>query len=119
VAKAEWSRVVPELEKTGVLTLVDGAALEAYCSAYASAVWFQRVAHQAPMVRTKRGDLRANPAVAEARKHWALVRQLGSEFGLTPAARTRVGAPAGDGKGDETADFLFGPLRVVHGGAGK
>src|SRR5262245_20901412 len=33
-AKAEWARIVPELEFMGLLTKVDRAALAAYCQAY-------------------------------------------------------------------------------------
>lgn len=128
VAKAEWDRIVPELEATGVLTVVDGAGLEAYCANYAMAVWFQDVASKSPMIKVPKGidrktgqvvyTVRANPAVAEARRHWQLVRQFLSEFGMTPAARTRVSRPDGAGEGDDAAEFLFGPLRVVDGGAG-
>ena len=34
-AKAEWRRVVPELERMGLLTTVDRAALATYCQAWA------------------------------------------------------------------------------------
>jgi P27 family predicted phage terminase small subunit len=33
-AKKEWRRVVPELERIGMLTCVDGAALGGYCQSY-------------------------------------------------------------------------------------
>ncbi len=33
-AKAEWRRIVPELEAVGLLTRVDHALLEAYCATY-------------------------------------------------------------------------------------
>jgi P27 family predicted phage terminase small subunit len=118
VAKMEWARVVPELERLGVLTVVDGAGLEAYCATYAMAVWFQNVASKMPMIKTSKGDLRTNPAVGEARKHWQLVRQFQAEFGMTPAARTRVSAPEGSGATpDASAAFLFGAgLKVLPGG---
>src|SRR5688572_18095041 len=34
-AKAEWRRIVPQLERLGLLTLIDRAALAAYCQSYA------------------------------------------------------------------------------------
>src|SRR5512146_3144589 len=34
-AKAEWDRIVPELSRLNVLTVIDGAALAAYCQAFA------------------------------------------------------------------------------------
>lgn len=39
IAKKEWKLVVPELERLGLLTCVDGAALEGYCQSYAR--WVQ------------------------------------------------------------------------------
>jgi P27 family predicted phage terminase small subunit len=115
VACAEWDRVVPELIKAGLLTMVDGAVLEGYCATFAMARHFQKLAEQAPIVDTDYG-LKPHPAVSEARRSWALVRQLAAEFGFTPSSRTRVGSlVGGDGK-DEAAEFLFGQLRVVDGG---
>ncbi len=90
-ARAEWRRVVPLLAELGVLTRVDGAALEAYCSTYSKAVAFQQLADASPLVEGLHGP-KINPAASEARKQWALVRQFAAEFGLTPSARTRVGA---------------------------
>src|SRR2546430_3969966 len=33
-ARAEWNRVVPELERLGLLKRIDGAALTAYCMSW-------------------------------------------------------------------------------------
>jgi P27 family predicted phage terminase small subunit len=118
-ARAEWERVVPELERTGVLTVVDGAALEAYCAMYAMAVRFQKIASMAPMINVPKKGLRTNPAVAEARKHWQLVRQLQAEFGMTPAARTRVGAPAESGQRPDDEELFSGGLKMLPGGKGR
>jgi P27 family predicted phage terminase small subunit len=132
IGRGEWNRIVPELEKLGVLSVVDRATLEGYCSNYSLARQYQKIAEDKPIVSTpvytKGGELehieKPNPAASEARKHWALVKQFAAEFGLTPSARTRVGKPAGDGRGaaddskDAVADFLFNPppLRSIAGG---
>src|SRR5712664_3193365 len=47
LAKAEWARIVPELAAAGVLSMVDGAALEGYCSNFALAVRYQRIVDKA------------------------------------------------------------------------
>lgn len=121
IASAQWDRVVAQLSEHKVLATVDGAALEAFCVNYSAAVRFQKRADAKPMVKTPFG-VKVNPACGEARKHWALVKQFGAEFGLTPSSRTRVGTKPPADKKDETADFLFGggkaPLKLVSGGKG-
>lgn len=112
-ARAEWRRVVPQLEETCVLTRVDGSTLEAYCSNYSAAVRLQQLADDEPLIDGLHGK-KENPAASAARKHWQLVRQFAAELGLSPAARTRVGAPdtSEPTEGDEAA--MFGrvvPLR--------
>lgn len=110
-AKAEWARIIPELAAHGLLSVIDGGALEAYCSNFALAVRYQRIADRAPLIKTRFGDHVPNPASAAARKHWALARQFATEFGLTPSARTRINMPT---KSDEnernklTETWLFG-----------
>lgn len=117
VAGAEWDRIVSMLVESGVLTRIDGVGLEAYCTNYAMALWFQGVASKAPMIRTPKGALKINPAVTEARKYWQLVRQFLSEYGMTPAARTRVSAEQGRSEPpDKTEEFLFGRMQVIPGG---
>ncbi len=114
VARAEWRRVVPQLEETGVLTRVDGSTLEAYCSNYSAAVRLQQLADAEPLIDGLHGK-KENPAASAARKHWQLVRQFAAELGFSPAARTRVGTPDTSKAGDaeEAAMFGAGPLRVV------
>ena len=122
VAREEWARVVPQLAELGVLTKVDGGALEGYCAAYSQAVAFQKKAAAKPMVTTPWGP-KPNPAAGEARKAWSLVKQFAGEFGLTPSARTRVSGPAGKKPAGEPQSAngvpLVGPgLRVLDGGIG-
>jgi P27 family predicted phage terminase small subunit len=132
IGRAEWLRIVPELERVGVLTVVDRVALEGYCANYSLARQYQAEAEREPLVevpiQTKGGDvhyvIKPNPAAGEARRHWALVKMFAAEFGLTPSARTRVGKPpGGSGSGDGAPKdpdeaFLFGAakLKVMQGG---
>lgn len=113
-ARAEWRRVVPQLEETGVLTRVDGSTLEGYCSNYSAAVRLQQLADAEPLIEGLHGK-KENPAASAARKHWQLVRQFAAELGLSPAARTRVGAPATSkaAEAEEAAMFGGAPLRVA------
>jgi P27 family predicted phage terminase small subunit len=132
IGRSEWNRIVPELEKVGVLSVVDSAVLEGYCANYSLARQYQAVAEAEPMidapVYTKGGGIefvtKPNPASAEARKHWSLVKQFAAEFGLTPSARTRVGSGGGGGlkppETDPAEAFLFGnlppALKAIPGG---
>jgi P27 family predicted phage terminase small subunit len=124
-AREEWARIVPELNALKLLSRIDTVALEAYCVNYSLARQYQVVAAAAPMVDVmvygKGGSVhfvkKANPAAAEARRHWMLVRAFAIEFGLTPSSRTRVGAdpirpkPADSGESDPARAFLFGKGR--------
>lgn len=75
-AKREWRRVAPELERLGLLTCVDGAALASYCQSYA---------------RYVQADKQCK--VNEACKHLAFVKAFCTEFGLTPSSRGRMSIP--------------------------
>jgi P27 family predicted phage terminase small subunit len=104
-AKKEWKRVAPELERLGLLTHVDMAALAGYCQSYSE---WQRmsvvVAEQGATFTTPTGQIRGRPEVAMARKALADVRAFCVEFGLTPSARARMTIPEPD---DDDADFPF------------
>lgn len=98
-AKAEWRRAVPELVKRGVLTKADLGGLEAYCSAAGSA---RQIAEALALTGTL-----PDPKLAGVQIRFAtLARQLAAEFGLSPVARSRIGAVAAD---DDDADD---PLKV-------
>lgn len=124
VAREFWEELVPQLAELNVLTKVDGKTLEGLCTNYSQAVKFQKLADKDPIVETPWGP-KVNPAVSEARKSWALLKQFAAEFGLSPSARTRVGAP-GDGGGskpdavarvEKASKFLFGTgLKAIDGG---
>ena len=121
-AADEWLTIAPELHCLGLLTKVDIPALAAYCHAYGqwrmAAEALARMAENDPImsgqiIKTKYGDAAANPLVSIARKHAADVVRYANEFGLTAAARSRMGAggyapPTASKFGD-----LFGSGAVV------
>lgn len=116
-AKAEWKRIVPELRALGLLTLVDRAALAAYCQAWAELVDCTKVLQEEGRVVTepvlnKAGEhigdqVRAHPIVRMQRDAFARFKAFLAEFGLSPASRSRVKVPP---KGEE-ADPLQELLR--------
>lgn len=103
-AKAEWKRVLAEFADTGLITAVDGAALAAYCQAYAR--WRQaeeQVSREGQMVKehivtrsgnpTGRYRTKKHPAVTIARDERAAMIAAGRLFGFDPTSRTRVLIP--------------------------
>ena len=90
-ARREWRRVVPELMACGLLTVVDRAALEAYCEAYA--LWRRAtltMRKHGLTVTTETGYVQQVPAVSIANNALKLMRAFMTEFGMTPSSRSRV-----------------------------
>ena len=98
IAKREWRRVCGQLIELGVLTELDLAALEGYCSAYGRAVEADRGLKKHGLTMLSPQGYIARPEVAISRTAWAEARRFAQEFGITPASRTRV-APAGQKPG--------------------
>lgn len=112
-AKKEWKRIATELERYGLISKLDRAALVLYCQAWAKMVWAERaltramkVAEEAReaaeregreytggdglMVKTANGNFTYS-------HHWVVGKHAASEvkryldlFGLSPSARSRV-----------------------------
>ena len=99
-AKKEWKRIVPELLRLEVLTIVDGKALAGYCQAYAHWQQAERdvkrygVTVREPILRDGRPTrfvrLKRNPAIGVANDALKIMKSFLVEFGMTPAARTRI-----------------------------
>ena len=103
-AKKEWKRLVPELKAVGVLTVLDGDALAAYCQTFArwraAEAYLARHGEVYPL-RDERGRIRCMqqfPHVSIARSLLQVLRAYQKEFGLTPSARSRIEVPFGEGE---------------------
>jgi len=90
-AKAEWRRVVPELERLKMLSRVTRASLTAYCETWATFVTATGILHREGLmiVSATRGPI-AHPAVAMQRAASAELRRWAIEYGLTPASEQKV-----------------------------
>lgn len=94
-AKHEWQRLVTELSKLNMLTDLDRNALAAYCSAYA--LWveaMEAIQKYGLMVKSPSGYPIQSPYVAIANRQCEIMMRYASEFGLTPASRSRISTPA-------------------------
>ena len=105
-AKREWRRVAPELERLGLLTMVDGAAFAGYCQAYGRWVQAERALKKHGLTtETSTGYLAPRPEVVISRQSLQLVKAFCSEFGLTPSARGRMTVPESGDDGDNPFDI--------------
>ncbi len=107
-ARAEWERVMPELLRLKLVKPIDRAALVCYCETWEVFVRATAEVHEHGLVVENRSVKKdgtesvwftANPAVGIQRNAQAAIRAWCAEFGLTPAAETKVGRSEGDAGG--------------------
>jgi P27 family predicted phage terminase small subunit len=123
-AQKEWNVIVPQLMALKVLSKIDGKALGGYCAAYAR--WLQaerdvekygltieeRVIDLATGCQRVLDDryivkLKKNPAISTSNEAMKMMKSFLIEFGMTPAARTRLRVE----KPNETEDPLQALLK--------
>ena len=95
VARREWDRLASELGKLKLLTALDRAALAAYCGAYA--LWAEAteaIQKYGTMVKSPSGFPIQSPYVSIANRQAEIMMRIASEFGFTPASRSRISTPA-------------------------
>ena len=97
-AKDEWGVVAPELHRMGLLTLVDLTAFAAYCQSYArwrtAEEWITEHGEAIEILDRKgkvRNVIRAQQCQT-SREALADMNRFGSQFGLSPSARTSIHA---------------------------
>lgn len=101
-AKREWQRIAPALERLGLLTEIDGAALAGYCQSYARWRQCQEVLKRKGLTfQTKSGYVAARPEVAIGNRALIELRAFCVQFGLTPSARARMQLYEAGGDYDE------------------
>lgn len=90
-ARGEWRRLAPELERLGLLTVLDAVAFASLCESWAS--WRrceEIIEHEGAVVPGHRGVMRKHPLLSAANAYQQAVRAFCAEFGLTPASRQRL-----------------------------
>jgi P27 family predicted phage terminase small subunit len=108
-ALIEWNRVAPDLFKAGVLTIADRAALAVYCQAWAD--WVEACGEMAvgnKVITTEKGYQVQSPWVGIANRAMDKMLKFASEFGLTPASRTRIHAEPPKTPEEEAEERVFG-----------
>lgn len=99
MAAPEWRRVAPELYRLRLLTPLDYTLLAVYCDAYArwreasaaldAAALLDPETHGL-LVTTKDGGVAANPLIWIASNAAKAMVKYATEFGMTPASRSKV-----------------------------
>jgi P27 family predicted phage terminase small subunit len=107
-AKAEWERVIPELQMMGLLSTADRAALAAYCTAWGRWVEAEAMVRKLGTIvkSPEKGFPMKSPYLTIADQALETMRKLMVEFGLTPSSRSRIKVPDGGDAADEFDQFL-------------
>ena len=108
-----WGRLTVLLDEMGVLTLADGFALERLCDTYCEILKFrtQLMAEgETYTVTTMNGETlhKAHPAQAMLSDADRRFKGYLIEFGLTPAARSKVNVKDKDGDKEDPLAAFFG-----------
>lgn len=108
-----WGRLTVVLDRMGVLTEADAAALERLCDCYTDIMECRKLIKKdgrTYKVMTQLGDtlIKANPAVNQLRAADAQFKSYLVEFGLTPAARSKVNANNNDEEKQDPLASYFG-----------
>jgi P27 family predicted phage terminase small subunit len=95
VARQEWDRLVAQLAPLRMMTHLDRAALASYCVAYA--LWVEAVEatqKYGAMVKSPSGYPVQSPYVSIANRQTEIMMRIATEFGFTPASRSRISTPS-------------------------
>ncbi len=93
-AQREWVRLVGELSSLNMVTKLDRAALATYCGAYA--LWAEAteaIQKFGAMVKSPTGYPMQSPYISIANRQAEIMMRIASEFGFTPASRSRITTP--------------------------
>ncbi len=89
--KAEWRRIVPELEAIWLVATIDRALLAGLCECWSTWVACEKVIREEGRTfRSPNGHICQRPEVAIGGRALKDLTRLGAEFGLSPSARSRL-----------------------------
>jgi P27 family predicted phage terminase small subunit len=110
MGKYWFKRIGEELDAVGVMTTLDGKALELLIEAYTEYrqhcdVLTEEGYTYKTVSATGEDIVKAHPAAVMKSDAWKRIRAMLSEFGMTPASRSKVGA-SGPVEADPLEEFL-------------
>ena len=117
MAKEEWERIAPELEKIGILKVTDKVIFELYCQVYSECIELENFIKENGMTYTytkknKDGEVISEfvtqyPQVSQLDRKRNLLIKVCAEFGMTPSSRGRMSLPIGDDPDESPMSRLF------------
>lgn len=106
-AKREWKRITKELEKMNLVSEFDRSALAAYCQAYGTWVEAERGIKQDGMISITPNGLPVQSAWVQIKnKALEQLHKYSTEFGFTPASRSKVSVVEKETENDPLEKFL-------------
>jgi P27 family predicted phage terminase small subunit len=107
--KRHWKYIAPKLERLGLLTEIDGAALACACNEFGEYIQLRRIikAKGSRTFMTETGYEAAIPEISIANKALTNYKAFLVEFGMTPSSRSRIGIKSDD-KHDDMENLLSG-----------
>lgn len=110
--KVAWGKLTVLLDGMGILTIADTLALERLCDIYADILQLRLTIADEGRTYTVQTDggflIKANPAVSMLADADRRFKSYLVEFGLTPAARTKVKVNGDDDKKEDPLNQFFG-----------
>lgn len=90
-AQEQWKSLSSMLLRIGVLTEADQMSLACLCQAWSTMVKAQtKLSETGMLLKTPSGYVQQSPLISIINNCSEVVTKLSREFGLTPAARTRI-----------------------------
>ena len=104
VAREEWNRLAPEMERIGLLTMVDGWIFANACQEYSDILKYRKVMAEEGATYTHTNvkgekNVVTRPEAILLYKAQQMLKAYCAELGLTPSARGRMQLP-----GEEETD---------------
>lgn len=106
--KTAWHKIIKQLQKYKILSLLDSNALERYAETYAMWKQAKEDTKKGLYFTDQKGIVRINPAVKIYNECCNILSRLETEFGLTPVARTRIKSEKPDNEKDKDDERFFG-----------
>lgn len=90
-AHKEWKRIIPVLEKLGILAEIDRTIIASYCQYYAQ--WkdaSEKLKYKNEVLVSDKGNEYQNPLITVADRAWDRMKKCLDAMGMSPAARTGI-----------------------------